>query len=117
MQSLADCSARAYSAHSESFEEANERFKTFFDNVADLFELQRGLNNVFSHDFVPSPEVMERALQASRRVNDYATAVRIFEGLKFKVGNESQYKQYVDLLKPVRDELGVDLKEDMYTSA
>lgn len=65
---------------------------------------------------MPSPEVIESALRASRRVNDYSTAVRIFEGIKQKVENENQYKQYVEALKSVREELGIQLKEEMYSA-
>jgi len=42
--------------------------------------LQRNLNNAFAYDLVPSPSVITAALKAARRVNDYPTAVRIFEG-------------------------------------
>lgn len=107
---------RAYSDHAESFEEFNERFVKFFDGVEDQFEAQRGLNNAFAHDLVPSPEVIESALRAARRVNDFSLAVRIFEGLKFKVENDSQYKQYLDALSSVREELNVPLKEEIYSS-
>ncbi|PWN53737.1 COX5A-domain-containing protein [Violaceomyces palustris] len=105
---------RFYAAHShedESFEAFNARYVGFFDAVEDLFELQRGLNNCFAYDLVPSPEVIESALRASRRVNDYSTAVRVFEGIKQKVENEGQYKQYVEALKGVREELGECLLE------
>lgn len=109
---------RGYAAHheEESFEAFNSRYVGFFDAVEDLFELQRGLNNCFAYDLVPSPEVIESALRASRRVNDYSTAVRIFEGIKQKVENENQYKQYVDALKGVREELGIQLKEELYSA-
>ncbi|KAI9314332.1 cytochrome c oxidase subunit VA-domain-containing protein [Dichotomocladium elegans] len=108
-------STRFYSsAHEdESFESFTERYVKFFDGVEDLFELQRGLNNAFAYDLVPAPSVIESALRASRRVNDYATAVRIFEGIKEKVENEGQYKQYLDELAPLRQELGVLTKEEM----
>ncbi|ORY98992.1 cytochrome c oxidase subunit VA-domain-containing protein [Syncephalastrum racemosum] len=108
-------SKRFYSAghEDESFEAFTDRYVKFFDGVEDLFELQRGLNNAFAYDLVPAPTVIESALRASRRVNDYATAVRIFEGLKEKVENESQYKQYLDELAPVREELGVATKEEL----
>jgi cytochrome c oxidase subunit 5a len=49
-----------------------------------LFEVQRGLNNCFAHDLVPVPSVTRAALRTSRRVNDYATMVRIFKGIKEK---------------------------------
>ncbi|KAG2218476.1 hypothetical protein INT45_011657 [Circinella minor] len=102
------------SAHEdESFESFTERYVKFFDGVEDLFELQRGLNNAFAYDLVPAPSVIESALRASRRVNDYATAVRIFEGIKEKVENDNQYKQYLDELAPVREELGIATKEEL----
>lgn len=41
---------------------------------------QRNLNNAFAYDLVPSPSVIVAALKAARRVNDYPTAVRVFEG-------------------------------------
>lgn len=96
------------SAHGqETFETFNERYVQFFKDAEDLFEVQRGLNNCFAHDLVPAPSVIEAALRASRRVNDYATAVRIFEGISEKVENKQQYQQYLDELKGVRDELGM----------
>lgn len=45
-----------------------------------FFFPQRNLNNAFAYDLVPSPSVIAAALKAARRVNDFATAVRIFEG-------------------------------------
>ena len=44
---------------------------------------QRNLNNAFAYDLVPSPGVVIAALKAARRVNDYPTAVRIFEGKQY----------------------------------
>jgi cytochrome c oxidase subunit 5a len=93
--------------HQETFEAFTERYVNFFQTAEDLFEVQRGLNNCFAHDLVPAPAVVESALRASRRVNDYATAVRIFEGVKEKVENKSQYQAYLEELKPIREELGV----------
>jgi cytochrome c oxidase subunit 5a len=70
-------------------------------------------------------------------VNDYPTAVRIFEGklslgafdsrswmesgltklnlgIKHKVENQSQYEEYLKELEPIREELGISLQEHMY---
>lgn len=92
--------------------------------------------------------MLAAALKAARRVNDFPTAVRIFEGtrkplipsypcslalrlrhishpaaltflaettgIKAKVENKGQYQQYLEELKPLREELGILLKEDMY---
>jgi len=100
--------------HEESFEEFTARYEKEFDGVQDVFELQRNLNNAFAYDLVPSPSVIAAALKAARRVNDFPTAVRIFEGIKAKVENKSQYEQYLEELKPLREELGVSLKEELY---
>ncbi|EWG47938.1 cytochrome c oxidase subunit 6, mitochondrial [Fusarium verticillioides 7600] len=67
----------------ETFEEFSARFEKEFDGVQDVFELQRNLNNAFAYDLVPAPSVIAAALKAARRVNDFGTAVRIFEGTKF----------------------------------
>merc|ERR1712098_714705 len=82
----------------ESFEEFTARFEKEFDGVQDVFELQRNLNNAFAYDLVPSPSVIIAALKAARRVNDFPTAVRVFEGLKSKVENKGQYEQYLEEL-------------------
>jgi len=79
-----------------------------------LFELQRGLNNCFAYDLVPATNVVESALKASRRVNDFSTAVRIFEGLKEKVENKGQYAEYLKETEGIRKELGLQTKEELY---
>ena len=97
----------ASSAHGEeTFESFNKRYEAFFNDVEDLFELQRGLNNCFAHDLVPGPSVVESAIRAARRVNDYATAVRVFEAVREKVENKQQYQSYLEELKGIREELG-----------
>lgn len=84
---------------------------------------------------MPSPAVVTAALRAARRVNDFPTAVRIFEGTSFtpflsyntrraeadecsgikaKVENKGQYDEYLKELEPLREELGISLKENMY---
>lgn len=45
-----------------------------------LTDAQRNLNNCFAYDLVPSPSVLTAALRAARRVNDFPSAVRVFEG-------------------------------------
>ncbi|KAK3698071.1 Cytochrome c oxidase subunit 6 [Vermiconidia calcicola] len=100
--------------HEESFEEFTARYEKEFEQVQDVFELQRNLNNAFAYDLVPAPSVIIAALRAARRVNDYPTAVRVFEGIKAKVENQGQYDEYIEELKPIREELGVNLKETMY---
>ncbi|KAJ7830044.1 cytochrome c oxidase subunit VA-domain-containing protein [Mycena olivaceomarginata] len=107
--------ARLYSEHAqETFESFTQRYVQFFNQAEDVFEVQRGLNNCFAHDLVPAPSVIEAAVRAARRVDDFATAVRIFNGVKVKVENKKQYQQYLDELKGVREELGITLEEELY---
>ncbi|KAI0014823.1 cytochrome c oxidase polypeptide VI [Xylariomycetidae sp. FL0641] len=106
--------ARRSNAPEETFEEFSSRYEKEFDAVQDVFELQRNLNNAFAYDLVPAPSVIQAALKAARRVNDFPTAVRVFEGIKAKVENKGQYEQYLEELKPMREELGIVLKEDLY---
>lgn len=35
-------------------------------------------------------------------------------GIKAKVENIHQYQEYLNELKPLREELGINLKEDLY---
>jgi hypothetical protein len=35
-------------------------------------------------------------------------------GIKAKVENKHQYEEYLEELKPIREELGINLKEDLY---
>ncbi|KZT58336.1 cytochrome c oxidase, partial [Calocera cornea HHB12733] len=96
----------SHAHEAESFSAFSKRYVTFFASVQDIFELQRGLNNCFAYDLVPSVSVVEAALRAARRVDDYATAVRVFEGIKEKVENKRQYDQYLEETKAIRAELG-----------
>ncbi|KAK9333435.1 cytochrome c oxidase subunit VA-domain-containing protein [Lipomyces starkeyi] len=107
---------RNYSAHGaeETFEEYNSRFEKEFDNAYDPFEVQRILSNCFSYDHVPSPTVITKALEAARRVNDFATAVRVFEAIKLKVPAKHLYEAYLDELKDIREQLGIPLKEELF---
>ncbi|OKL64141.1 Cytochrome c oxidase subunit 6, mitochondrial [Talaromyces atroroseus] len=108
-------SSKLRSGHEEeTYEEFSARYEKEFDAVQDVFELQRNLNNAFAYDLVPSVEVLSAALRAARRVNDFPTAVRVFEGIRAKVENEGQYKQYLEALEGLRTELGVSLREELY---
>jgi cytochrome c oxidase subunit 5a len=106
-------SLRRFSGKAESFEHINARYVDFFQKAEDQFDVQRGLNNIFAHDFVPTVEVCRSALLACRRINDYATAVRLFEGIKDKVPKKSQYQEYVKELESVKTELGIKTREEI----
>ncbi|KAJ2577474.1 Cytochrome c oxidase subunit 6 [Coemansia sp. RSA 1836] len=107
-------SRRLYSDHpEETYEQFTNRYVKFFENVDDTFELKRGLNNCFAYDIVPDVAICEAALRAARRLDDYATGARVFEALKIRIDKESDYHNYLQALKPVKDELGIQTKEEL----
>lgn len=69
--------------------------------------MQRILTNCFSYDHVPSPTVIVKALEAARRADDYATAVRVFEAIKLKVPAKHHYEAYLEELSEIRQSLGM----------
>lgn len=49
--------------------------------MAPLFNLT-GMNTLVGYDLVPEPKIIDAALRACRRLNDFASAVRILEVVK-----------------------------------
>ncbi|KAF2703429.1 COX5A-domain-containing protein [Pleomassaria siparia CBS 279.74] len=98
----------------ESFDEFSARYEKEFEKVNDVFELQRNLNNCFAYDLVPSVSVITAALRAARRVNDFPSAVRVFEGVKHKTENKEQYNEMLGELEGLREELGIPLRETLF---
>lgn len=47
------------------------------------------LNNF---DIIPDPKIIDAALRACRRVNDYALTLRFLESIKIKCGNRKNRK-------------------------
>ncbi|KAJ1560315.1 Cytochrome c oxidase subunit 6 [Cladochytrium tenue] len=104
---------RAYSSHELDPANKNDydayvaQWVNHFSTVEDDFELERGLNHIFAADWAPSVELIAESIKASRRLNTFATAVRILEAVEHKVHNKSQYEAYLRELKPLLDDLGV----------
>lgn len=83
------------------------QWKTHFSSLDDSFELERGLNHIFAADWVPSVDVVEDALRAARRLNCFATSVRILEALENKIDNPKVFEEYRAALGPLVTELGI----------
>lgn len=90
-----------------------DQWLAFFREVDDETDLEVGLNECFVHDWVPALGVVEEALKASRRLNSFATAVRVLEGVEERAENKGQYDQYISALKPLMEELGVPSKHEL----
>uniref|UniRef100_A0A8I6GM29 Cytochrome c oxidase subunit 5A, mitochondrial n=1 Tax=Rattus norvegicus TaxID=10116 RepID=A0A8I6GM29_RAT len=78
------CSIRCYSHGShETDEEFDARWVTYFNKPdIDAWELRKGMNTLVGYDLVPEPKIIDAALRACRRLNDFASAVRILEVVK-----------------------------------
>jgi len=59
-----------------------------------LTRMQRNLNNCFAYDLVPSPSVLTAAVRAARRVNDFPSAVRVFEGTYYSAFTTNSAKHH-----------------------
>ena len=76
--------------------------------------MKRGLNELYGHDLVPEPKIIVAMLQAARRVNDVAMAVRILEAVKQKSGSKKEIYSYVlQEIKPTLEELGISTPEEL----
>ena len=90
------------------------RWTSFFTSDAyDRFELQRGLTLCFQYDIVPTIPVLEAAFRACRRLDDFATGVRIFGALRQKCKSDKEYFEYSQYLLPIKNELGLSAPEDI----
>jgi cytochrome c oxidase subunit 5a len=97
----------------KSAAEYEAQWVQFFSQAPDTFELQRGLNNCFGYDIVPTVPILTEAFKAARRLNDFPTTVRTLVGLREKVENQKQYNLYLEALADLRTELGIPTPEEM----
>ncbi|KFO37975.1 Cytochrome c oxidase subunit 5A, mitochondrial, partial [Fukomys damarensis] len=109
-------SARCYSHGShETDEEFDARWVTYFNKPdIDAWELRKGMNTLVGYDLVPEPKIIDAALRACRRLNDFASAVRILEVVKDKAGPHKEIYPYViQELRPTLNELGISTPEEL----
>lgn len=100
--------------------EADESFERtwieFFNSPQlDEFELRQGFNDLFAiYDAVPEPEVLSAALRAARRLNNFAIATRLIEGVKRKGGDDMNiYNYIIENIRPTLEELGINTLEEL----
>ncbi|ELK37748.1 Cytochrome c oxidase subunit 5A, mitochondrial [Myotis davidii] len=109
-------SVRCYSHGShETDEEFDARWVTYFNKPdIDAWELRKGMNTLVGYDLVPEPKIIDAALRACRRLNDFASAVRILEVVKDKAGPHKEIYPYViQELRPTLNELGISTPEEL----
>lgn len=92
------------------------RFECIFNRQdLDGWDLRQAMNDIFALDAVPDPKVVNAALGACRRNNDYSLAVRFLEGCIDRMGSdkEKMYPYFVQEISSTLRELGCDLPEDL----
>ncbi|XP_060116105.1 cytochrome c oxidase subunit 5A, mitochondrial isoform X2 [Heteronotia binoei] len=107
---------RCYSHGSqESDEEFDARWVTYFNKPdIDAWELKKGVNTLVTYDLVPEPKIIDAALRACRRLNDFASAIRILEVVKDKAGpHKDIYPYVIQELRPTLNELGISTPEEL----
>lgn len=101
----------------ESAEAFDARWEAYFDRKdIDDWEIRKGVNELYGHDLVPEPRIVNAMLQACRRRDDFAMAVRVLEMIKLKSvqsGDKEIYNYIIQACKPTIDELGVSTVEDL----
>ena len=99
----------------ESDEDFDARWLAYFQQPElDAWDLKKGVNELYGHDLVPEPKIVVAMLQAARRLNDIALAIRILEAIKSKAAGDKEIYSYVlSEIKPTLDELGIQTPEEL----
>ncbi|PAV90634.1 hypothetical protein WR25_12203 isoform B [Diploscapter pachys] len=99
-------------------EKFDKHFIDYFNRPEiDGWEVRKALTELHDFDVVPDPKVVEAALRAIRRVNDFSLAVRFLEAIKIKCGppkaREIVYPWIIKEVRPLLDELGISTPEEL----
>lgn len=100
----------------ETDAEFDARYVAYFNRPdIDGWEYRKAMSDLTGMDLVPEPEIINAALRACRRLNDYSLAIRTLEVVKLKCApNEKElYPYMLQELKPTMDELGILTLEQM----
>ncbi|ERL87853.1 cytochrome c oxidase subunit 5A, mitochondrial [Dendroctonus ponderosae] len=100
----------------ETDEQFDQRYEKFFSQQdIDGWDIRRGITDLWGHDLVPEPKILAAALQACRRANDLALAVRILEAVKDKCGKREAeiYPWVIQELRPTLTQLGISTPEEL----
>jgi len=100
----------------ESDAEFDARYEAYFNRAnIDGWEYRKAMSDLAGMDLVPEPAIVNAALRACRRLNDYSLATRTLEVIKIKCApNEKELWPYMlQEIKPTCDELGIVSLEEL----
>ncbi|KAF6215161.1 hypothetical protein GE061_009912 [Apolygus lucorum] len=116
-RSIAASQVRCMSKENTETDEAfDARYEAFFNKPdIDGWDIRKAMNDLCGMDLIPEPKIINAALRACRRVNDYALAIRFLEAIKFKCGPEvgKIYPYIIQEITPTLNELGIDTPEKL----
>nr|CAH0113620.1 unnamed protein product [Daphnia galeata] len=107
---------RFMSKHStESDVEFDARYESFFNRKdIDGWECRKAMNDLSGMDLVPEPRIVIAALNACRRLNDIALAIRFLETVKDKCGGKAEIFPYIlQEIRPTLNQLGLSTPEEL----
>ena len=81
----------------ETDAEFDARYVAYFNRPdIDGWEYRKAMSDLTGMDLVPEPEIINAALRACRRLNDYSLAIRTLEVVKLKCApNEKELYPYM----------------------
>lgn len=100
----------------ESDEEFDNRYASYFaDKDIDDWQCRKLMTDLCHMDLIPDPKIINAAMHACRRLNDYALAVRFLEAIKDKCGSRVKeiWPYVIQEIQPTLDELGILSPEQM----
>merc|ERR1712154_494420 len=100
----------------ESDAEFDARYEAYFNRPdIDGWEYRKAMGELAGMDLVPEPAIVNAALRACRRINDYGLAIRTLEVIRVKCNpNPTELWPYMmQEIQPTLDELGISSLEEM----
>ena len=72
------------------------------------------MNDLYGHDLVPEPRIVNAILHACRRLDDFAMSVRTLEMIKDKAqGDKEIYNYILQQCQGTMAELGISTPEEL----
>lgn len=100
----------------ETDEQFDDRYVSYFeDKDIDDWQCRKLMTDLCHMDLIPDPKIINAAMHACRRLNDYSLAVRFLEAIKNKSGNRVKeiWPYVIQEIQPTLDELGILTPEQM----
>ncbi|KAK4871566.1 hypothetical protein RN001_015690 [Aquatica leii] len=100
----------------ETDAEFDNRYEAYFNRTdIDGWEVRKGMNDLCGMDLIPEPRIIVAAMNACRRINDFALCVRFLEAIKSKCGGKVNeiYPYIIQEIQPTLTELGISTPEEL----